>query len=139
VADHLCILCLQVLGRKLLLHLADHLCILCLQVLGRELLLHLADHLFILCVQVLGRELLLHLADHLCILCVQVLGRELLLHLADHLCTSYLAGDPDTRKLVDSTRIHLIPSMNPDGWKIATENVRWIIFFIKSKKKCYIC
>jgi hypothetical protein len=78
----------------------------------------------ILCVQVLGRELLLHLADHLFILCVQVLGRELLLHLADHLCTSYLAGDPDTRKLVDSTRIHLIPSMNPDGWKIATENVR---------------
>jgi hypothetical protein len=44
---------------------ADHLCILCVQVLGRELLLHLADHLFTLCVQVLGRELLLHLADHL--------------------------------------------------------------------------
>jgi len=52
----------------------------------------------------------------------EVLGRELLLHLADHLCTSYLAGDPDTKLLVDSTRIHLIPSMNPDGWKIATEN-----------------
>ena len=99
----------------------------------------LADHLFILCVQVPGRELLLHLADHLCILCVQVLGRELLLHLADHLCTSYLAGDPDTRKLVDSTRIHLIPSMNPDGWKIATENVSQIIFFVISKNKCYIC
>jgi hypothetical protein len=67
-----------------------------------------------------------------------VLGRELLLHLADHLCTSYLAGDPDTRKLVDSTRIHLIPSMNPDGWKIATENVRYIIFFVKSKKILYL-
>ncbi len=116
------------LSRELLLHLSDHKCILCVQVLGRELLLHLANHLCILCVKVLGRELLLHLADHLCILCVQVLGRELLLHLADHLCTSYLAGDPDTRKLVDSTRIHLIPSMNPDGWKIATENVSQIKF-----------
>lgn len=52
----------------------------------------------------------------------EVLGRELLLHLADYLCTSYLAGDADIKKLVDSTRIHLLPSMNPDGWKIATEN-----------------
>jgi len=52
----------------------------------------------------------------------EVLGRELLLHLADHLCTSYLAGDQDIVKLVDSTRIHLLPSMNPDGWKISTDS-----------------
>ena len=53
----------------------------------------------------------------------EVLGRELLLHLADHLCSSYLAGDEDIVKLVDSTRIHLLPSMNPDGWKISTDSV----------------
>merc|ERR1719402_65509 len=47
----------------------------------------------------------------------EVLGRELLLHLADSLCSGYLASDPDTVNLVDSTRIHLMPSMNPDGWK----------------------
>eukprot|EP00090_Calanus_glacialis_P034114 TRINITY_DN569_c0_g1_i1.p1 TRINITY_DN569_c0_g1~~TRINITY_DN569_c0_g1_i1.p1 ORF type:complete len:495 (-),score=140.55 TRINITY_DN569_c0_g1_i1:78-1430(-) len=52
----------------------------------------------------------------------EVLGRELLLHLADHLCTSYLAGDPEIVKLLDSTRIHLLPSMNPDGWKISTDS-----------------
>ena len=57
----------------------------------------------------------------------EVLGRELLLHLADHLCTSYLAGDQDTVKLVDSTRIHLLPSMNPDGWKISTDSVGFFL------------
>ena len=57
---------------------------------------------------------------------MQVLGRELLLHLADYLCSSYLVGDQDIKSLVDSTRIHILPSMNPDGWKIATENVSFI-------------
>jgi len=52
----------------------------------------------------------------------EVLGRELLLHLADHLCQSYLAGDQETVSLIHTTRIHLLPSMNPDGWKIATDN-----------------
>ena len=56
----------------------------------------------------------------------QVLGRELLLHLADHICTSYLAGNKETAALVHSTRIHLLPSMNPDGWKIASDHVRII-------------
>jgi len=51
----------------------------------------------------------------------EVLGRELLLHLAEHLCDGYIAGDEDIRRLVDSTRIHLMPSMNPDGWKISTD------------------
>merc|ERR550517_1814854 len=49
----------------------------------------------------------------------EVLGRELLLHLAHHLCTAYLAGDKEMKKLVHSTRIHLLPSMNPDGWQTA--------------------
>lgn len=53
----------------------------------------------------------------------EVLGRELLLKLAHHLCESYRAGDPDIQKLVNITRIHLLPSMNPDGWQMATESV----------------
>merc|ERR1711884_601477 len=52
----------------------------------------------------------------------EVLGRELVLHLADHICKSYLAGDEEMVNLVHSTRIHLLPSMNPDGWKISTDN-----------------
>merc|ERR1711936_274955 len=49
----------------------------------------------------------------------EVLGRELLLHLAHHICTAYLAGDKEIQRLVHSTRIHLLPSMNPDGWQKA--------------------
>merc|ERR1712110_621527 len=52
----------------------------------------------------------------------EVLGRELLLHLADHICAAYLAGDKEMAALVHSTRIHILPSMNPDGWKIATDH-----------------
>jgi len=49
----------------------------------------------------------------------EVLGRELLLHLAHHICTAYLEGDKEIQRLVHSTRIHLLPSMNPDGWQKA--------------------
>ena len=51
----------------------------------------------------------------------EALGRELLLHLADHLCTAYTQAQEDMVRLIDNTRIHLLPTMNPDGWKIATE------------------
>ena len=53
----------------------------------------------------------------------EVLGRELLLKLADYLCEQYLAGDEDILKLINITRIHLLPSMNPDGWQLATDTV----------------
>merc|ERR1712095_108916 len=52
----------------------------------------------------------------------EVLGRELLLHLSEHICQSYLEGDKDMKQLVHSTRIHILPSMNPDGWNISTDN-----------------
>merc|ERR1712012_178963 len=52
----------------------------------------------------------------------EVLGRELLLHLSKHICQSHLEGDKDMKQLVHSTRIHILPSMNPDRWKISTDN-----------------
>uniref|UniRef100_A0A1B6CEM3 Peptidase M14 domain-containing protein n=1 Tax=Clastoptera arizonana TaxID=38151 RepID=A0A1B6CEM3_9HEMI len=50
----------------------------------------------------------------------EVLGRELLLKLADYLCEQFLAGNDDIVHLINSTRIHLMPSMNPDGWDRST-------------------
>lgn len=50
----------------------------------------------------------------------EVVGREMLLLLAKYLCENYLRNDRVTR-LVDNTRIHLLVSMNPDGYEISTE------------------
>ena len=47
----------------------------------------------------------------------EVVGKELLLRLAVYLCDEYLKGSLPVTKLVQQTRIHLLPSMNPDGWE----------------------
>lgn len=51
----------------------------------------------------------------------EVLGRELLLLLMQFMCQEYLAGNPRIRHLVKETRIHLLPSVNPDGYEKAFE------------------
>lgn len=52
----------------------------------------------------------------------EVLGRELLIALSVYLCEEYRNGNKKVQKLINSTRIHLLPSMNPDGYDIATFN-----------------
>jgi hypothetical protein len=49
----------------------------------------------------------------------EVVGREMLLKLMDVMCREYKANNPEYRRLIDNTRIHLLPSMNPDGHEIA--------------------
>jgi carboxypeptidase E len=46
-------------------------------------------------------------------------GRELLIKLADELCSGYQKKDKEVISLLNSTSIHLLPSMNPDGFELA--------------------
>nr|CAH7712255.1 unnamed protein product [Callosobruchus chinensis] len=50
----------------------------------------------------------------------EVVGREMLLYLIKYLCERYGIDDKVTN-LINNTRIHLLPSMNPDGYEISTE------------------
>ncbi|XP_069778817.1 probable carboxypeptidase X1 [Narcine bancroftii] len=60
----------------------------------------------------------------------EVLGRDLLILLMEYLCKEYRRKNPRVRRIVDSTRIHLLPSMNPDGYEMAhrmgSELVGWV-------------
>ncbi|XP_023012129.2 carboxypeptidase D isoform X1 [Leptinotarsa decemlineata] len=50
----------------------------------------------------------------------EAVSRELMLHLIHYLVTNY-ATDPFVRWLLDNTRIHIMPSMNPDGFEVSKE------------------
>lgn len=49
----------------------------------------------------------------------EVLGRQMLIYLAQFLCSEYLQGDERVQTLINTTRIHILASMNPDGYEVA--------------------
>ncbi|XP_065337863.1 carboxypeptidase D-like [Cloeon dipterum] len=49
----------------------------------------------------------------------EVVGREVLITLAHWLCSNYGVNETAT-SIVDSTRLHLMPTMNPDGYEMSS-------------------
>ncbi|KAM9327900.1 carboxypeptidase M [Pholidichthys leucotaenia] len=49
----------------------------------------------------------------------EVLGRELLLQLIEELIRGYRSNETWSLQLLNSTRIHIMPTMNPDGFNMA--------------------
>lgn len=47
-------------------------------------------------------------------------GREMLLHLIQYFVSSYNT-DQYVKWLLDNTRIHILPTMNPDGYSVSKE------------------
>lgn len=50
----------------------------------------------------------------------EAVGKELMLHLVQYLVTSY-SHDSYIKWLLDNTRIHILPSLNPDGYAASKE------------------
>jgi carboxypeptidase D len=47
----------------------------------------------------------------------ETVGRELMIKLVEYICDNYVRNE-FIRRLVDNTRIHILPTMNPDGFEM---------------------
>ncbi|XP_051974454.1 carboxypeptidase M [Xyrauchen texanus] len=56
----------------------------------------------------------------------EVVGRVLLLQLIDYLTSHYLS-DPLVTRMLNSSRVHILPSMNPDGFEYSARDCMYTI------------
>ena len=63
----------------------------------------------------------------------EVVGKELLLWLAHYMCQEYKTGNEEIQLLMNTTRIHLLPSMNPDGYEAALNYPRYAFSLLLEK------
>ena len=49
----------------------------------------------------------------------EVVGKELLIRLIVYLCDQHHQGNGLVSYLLQHTRLHIMPTMNPDGWQKA--------------------
>uniref|UniRef100_G1RXC2 Carboxypeptidase N subunit 1 n=1 Tax=Nomascus leucogenys TaxID=61853 RepID=G1RXC2_NOMLE len=54
----------------------------------------------------------------------EALGRELMLQLSEFLCEEFRNRNQRIVQLIQDTRIHILPSMNPDGYEVAAAQPR---------------
>lgn len=57
----------------------------------------------------------------------EVVGREILINLIQLLCENYNKNH-FLSLMVNFTRIHIMPTMNPDGYEIAKEGIKMYLF-----------
>lgn len=51
-----------------------------------------------------------------------MVGREMLITLIQYMLVNY-GKNPEITHLIDNTRIHIMPSMNPDGYERSIEGM----------------
>lgn len=68
----------------------------------------------------------------------EVLGRELLLQLSEFLCEEFRNRNQRIVRLIQDTRIHILPSMNPDGYEVAAAQVRSLRESCEKKTKAIL-
>ena len=61
----------------------------------------------------------------------EVISRQILIYLIQYLCDSY-STDRRVKKIVDSTNIFILPSMNPDGFEAAKEGSCGYMYYERS-------
>lgn len=64
----------------------------------------------------------------------EVVGKEMLLYLVLTMCKEYKKGNDLVNFIVKETRIHIMPSMNPDGWQAAADYKKVKSHYIVSSK-----